>query len=289
MTELTNDVLTRLDNQDTIDVVNDLAIQIAPAVICKMLGVPQADRPKFEAWVADQFRLLTPTPVAPEVLAEVDATTRQLTGYVGALVYERRSQPQNDLISTFIAARGPDGDKLSDKELVAMATMLLGGGSDTTRFVIAMSIRALIREPEQAAALRADPSLDAKAFEEFCRLYCPVTVGNSRKSYVGTEIGGVQIKAGEWTVPVLLAANTDPAVFENPLRLDIRRQPNPHLAFGGGAHACIGMMLARMIGPHVIGSFIRRFPKLALVSEELDINSKLFAMHGLNSLHVRKV
>lgn len=287
--DLTQQVLDRLEPLDEIDVVNDFAIQIPPAVICHMLGVPTEDRPLFESWVADQFRLLTPTPTTPEVLAEVDGTTRQLVAYMSALIDERRAAPRDDLISALIAARGTDGDQMTQHELVAMATMLLGGGSDTTRFVIAMGIRGLIRDPEQAELLREDPTLDAKAFEEFARLYGPVVTANSRKSYDDVEIGGVMIKAGEWVVPQILAANTDPATFRDPMRLDIRRHPNPHLAFGGGAHACIGMMMARMIGPVAIGSFTRRYPRLTLVDEHLDINPQLFALRGLNSLRVRKV
>jgi len=286
--QLTQQTLDDLAGRDGFDLVNDYAIRIPPTVICHMLGIPIEDRPMFEDWVADQFRLLTPFRVPDDVLAEVDASTLKLVDYMGALIERRRREPQNDLVSGLLAARDPAGQPMTPHEMIAMTNVLLNGGSDTTRFVIAMGIRALILDPAQADLLRADPKLDGPAFEELCRMYGPVTIGNIRRSTGDHELGGLHIPAGTWVAPVIAAANFDPATFEQPDAMDIRRKANPHLSFGGGAHACLGMMMARMIGPHAIGELVRRYPRLELADRGLDVNEKLFGMRGLMSLKVRK-
>lgn len=286
---LTQRTLDELADHDEFDLVNDYAIRIPPTVICHMLGIPVEDRPMFESWVADQFRLLTPFRVTDEVLAEVDASTVKLVDYMTRLIDARRREPQTDLISGLLAGRDAAGQPMTPLEMVAMTNVLLNGGSDTTRFVIAMGIRALVLDPVQGDLLREDPKLDGPAFEELCRMYGPVTIGNTRRSTQDHELGGMHIPAGTWVAPVIAAANFDPAVFENPDVMDIRRKSNPHLSFGGGAHACLGMMMARMIGPHAIGELVRRYPRLEMVDRELDINKQLFGMRGLMSLKVRKI
>lgn len=287
--QLTAEVLDGLSQRDEFDIVNDFAIRIPPTVICHMLGIPTADRVKFEGWVADQFRLLSPVAIPDEVLAEVNVSTRKLVAYTTELIEQRRREPNNDLVSGLINARDAKGQAMTPHELIAMTLVLLAGGSDTTRFVIAMGSRGLLLDPAQGDLLRADPRLEALAFEEFCRLYGPVMVGNLRQSYDDTPLGDVAVKAGEWVAPVIIAANLDPAMFTDPLSLDITRQPNPHQAFGGGAHMCLGIMLARMIGSHAIAAFARQFPRLQLVDAGLDVNMHLPALRGLNSLRVKRV
>jgi cytochrome P450 len=287
--QLTNTVLDELESKTEIDVVADYSARIPGTVICEMLGIPRVDHDKFDAWIADQFRLLSPMPTPDAVLAEVDVSTQALKDYLLTLIESRRSVPQDDLISAFLAVRDEHGQTMSNDELMPMCSVLLGGGSDTTKFVIAMALRALAGDPEQARKMREDPALQGKAFEEFLRFYGPVTMGNLRVSFDDTEIGGYPIKAGEAVVPVLLAANFDSAVFADPDQLDVARHPNQHLAFGGGSHACLGMMLARLVGPYAIDAFNRRFPAIEVVDPVLDVNEKLFALRGLRSMRVRRV
>jgi len=282
-------VLDELEERREFDIAADYTGRIPGTVICEMLGVPREDHSKFDAWLADQFRLLIPHPPSDELLAEVDASTRQLTGYITALIEERRRAPREDLISRFVAVADDPGSQISMRELVAMTVVLLAGGSDTTKFVIAMSIRGQIQNPEQAQWMRADPAREARAFEEFLRLYGPIVTGNLRKSFDDAQFGTHTVRAGDSVVPVILAANIDPAVFKDPDRLDLARHPNPHIAFGAGIHSCLGMMLARLVGPNAIGFLTRRFPRLELVDETLDINPDLFGLRGLKSLRVRRV
>jgi cytochrome P450 len=281
-------VLDELAGREQFDVVNDYAARIPSTVICEMLGVPREDHPKFDSWIADQFRLLSPEPPSDQLLAEVDASTRAFSSYIVALIEERRRAPREDLISRFVAVSDDPGSPVTQAELVAMVVVLLAGGSDTTKFVISMGIRSLIQHRDQAQWLRQDPTREPRAFEEFLRLYGPIVMGNLRKSYDDLEISGVRIRAGDSVVPVLLAANLDPAVFTEPDQLNLARHPNPHLAFGGGIHSCLGMMLARLVAPFAISLVNRRLPRLELVDEVLDMNPSLFSLRGLRSLRVRQ-
>lgn len=287
--KLTQSVLDELESKTEIDVVADYSARIPGTVICEMLGIPRADHDRFDAWVADQFRLLSPVPTPDDVLQEVDASTRELIKYLGDLIETRRGAPKDDLISNFLSIKDETGTSMTKEELIPMCSVLLGGGSDTTKFVIAMAIRALASHPDEARRMRDDPGLQGKAFEEFLRFYGPVTMGNLRVSFDDTEIAGYPIKAGESVVPVLLAANFDPAAFPEPNQLDVTRHPNHHMAFGGGAHACLGMMLARLVGPYAIDAFNRRVPNVEVIDARLDINEQLFALRGLRSMRVRRV
>jgi cytochrome P450 len=281
------EVLSDLSERKEFDIVSDYANRIPGAVICEMLGVPREDHELFDAWLADQFRLLSPTPATAAVLTEVDASTRELRAYVMDLIEQRRLSPKEDLISAFLSAKDEKGEGISSRELVAMTVVLLAGGTDTTKFSICMGTRSLIQQPETAELLRQNPDLETQAFEEVLRLYGPVMQANARQAYDDIEISGSLIKAGDWVVPVILSANLDPEKFPDPLKLDFSRNPNPHLAFGGGAHSCLGMMLARLVGPRSIAALQRHFKGLSLVSDVLDINTQLYSLRGLRTMRVR--
>jgi len=286
---LTAEVLDELAQRETFDVVADYAARIPNTVICEMLGVPREDHEQFGAWLADQFRLLSPIPPTDELLAEVDVSVNKLEAYLARVIDERRREPKTDLISAFLATDTSAGDRMTAREVVVMTLVLLGGGSDTTKTVISMGVRALLQNPAERRKLIDNPSIDNKAFEELIRVCGPVLVANPRISFDDIEIGGHAVKAGEMVAPVLIAANFDPAVFEDPHRLNLERSPNPHLAFGHGAHVCVGNMLARMVGMHAIGSLVRRFPELRLADDRLDARVDLFALRGVRSMPVRRV
>jgi cytochrome P450 len=286
---LTAQVLDELSDRDAFDVVADYAARIPNTVICEMLGVPREDHEQFGAWLADQFRLLSPIPPTDELLAEVDVSVNNLEDYLAKVIDERRRAPRTDLISAFIASDTAAGDRMTPREVVVMTLVLLGGGSDTTKTVISMGVRALLQNAAERQKLIDSPAIDNKAFEELIRMCGPVLVANPRISFDDIEIGGHAVRAGEMVAPVLIAANFDPAVFPDPHRLNLERSPNPHLSFGHGAHICVGNMLARMVGMHAMGSLIRRFPDLQLVDDRLDARVDLFALRGVKSLHVRRV
>lgn len=287
--QVTEDILDELAGKDEFDLVTDYAARIPNTVICEMLGVPRGDHAKFEAWIADQFRILSPLPVPDAVLAETDRSIDALEAYLGEILEERRRQPRDDLISAFVAA-GAAGDAagMTAREAVLTTNILLAGGSDTTKSVITFGTRALLQDPAQRARLGAYPPIDPVAMEELLRVSGPVLIANPRVSFDACEVGGAAIAAGDLVVPLLVAANFDPSVFPDPHRLDLTRTPNPHIAFGNGAHICVGMMLARMVAGHTIGALLRRFPELRLLEETFEPRLDLFALRGIKSLKVRK-
>ena len=283
--ELTRTLLDELEGRAQFDVIADYAARIPNSVICEMLGVPRADHRLFDKWLADQFRLVRPTPAPDELLADTDNSTRALEDYLTGLIDERRRAPREDLISALIAAE-TEGDRMTHREVVVMIGLLLAGGSESTKTVIALAVRNLLLDPAQLARLRADPALDRTAVEELIRFDNPIVMANVRLSFDDAELSEVRIAAGEAVVPMVAAANRDPAKFEGAEQLDLGRTPNPHLAFAAGVHQCLGVALARLEAGQAIGALVRRFPNLQLVDEAPDVNLNLASLRGLNSLRV---
>jgi cytochrome P450 len=168
----------------------------------------------------------------------------------------------DDLLSRLIEVE-EQGDALSEQELLGTCLMMLFGGIETTMNLIGNGLYLLVTHPEQLSALRADPGLMDAATEEFLRYESPVQ-GTSRTLLEDIELGGVRVKAGDLVYCRFGAGNRDPAVFADPDRLDIRRQRNPHLAFGYGTHFCLGAPLARLEGRVAIQRVIERYPELRL-------------------------
>ena len=158
---------------------------------------------------------------------------------------------------------GPDadGDTLTELELLHNCIFLLNAGHETTANTVTNGLDALLRFPDQLARLRAEPELIASTVEEVLRLESSVQLGN-RKLTADAEVGGTAMKKGDYVWLSIGAANRDPAVFADPDRMDIGRNPNRHLAFGGGIHACAGMSLGRMEAKVAIDGFVRRFAKI---------------------------
>jgi cytochrome P450 PksS len=189
--------------------------------------------------------------------------------YLRKLIEKRRAVPRDDLITALVQAEEA-GDRLSEVELLAMAFLLLVAGHETTVNLIANGTLALLEHPEQAHALRNDPSLAKPAVEELLRYTSPVEMATERYPREDAEIEGTTIPRGELVLAVLGSANRDERHFEDPDVLDLARDPNRHLAFGrGGVHHCLGAPLARMEGQIALNAFLRRFPeaRLAVASE----------------------
>ena len=149
-----------------------------------------------------------------------------------------------------------------------MCVFLLVAGHETTLALIGNGLLALLRNPDRKRTLQDDPALIETAVEEFLRYDSPIQ-HQTRVAGEDFELEGRQIRQGQRVLPMLGAANRDPAQFDDPDRLDIRRQPNPHLAFGYGIHFCLGAPLARLEGQIAIGAILRRMPALQLTTESL--------------------
>lgn len=284
--DLVAEGVAALRDRTSFDVVTDFAAAIPGTVICVLLGVPVEDREVFGGWIADQFRLLGPERIPDEILAEVDATTRLLLAYMGDLIERRRREPQVDIISGLVMGQAHADDPMDVTDMAVTSSILLAGGSDSTRSSIAMGVKLLLENRHQFETFLADPAADSNMFEEVVRLGGAVVLGNLRKAARDTEIGGNMIRTGELVAPVLAAANVDPGKFEDPMRFDIRRKPNQHIGFGGGIHVCIGNMLARMVAPASISALVRTYPDLKLAGAVQDAST--MALRSLASVPVEK-
>jgi cytochrome P450 len=261
-----------------VDVIAELALPLPVVVVAELVGFPIDDRARLRAWSDEMLRSRDP--------ARVRRAGAEFVAYVTGKVDERRAHPGDDLLSRLIRAQEADG-AISPAELVATVFQLLLAGDETTVNLIGNAVLELLQHPDQLARLRARPELIDSAVEEAIRFNGPV--GHSRPLYAlsDVEIGGVVIPRGDTVVPVLLAANRDPAVFARPDDFDIGRDPNRHLGFGHGIHFCLGAALARWQARAAIGAFVRRYPEMALAVDpaELEWTPDLF-LRGVRRLPV---
>jgi cytochrome P450 len=276
------ELLERVAERDgQFDLIADLAYPLPVVVIAELLGVPPEDRSVFHEWSSLLAASLDPL-VSADLMSRVYPAREALHTYLRGIIAERRREPRSDLISALVRVEEA-GDVLSEPELVVMCTLLLIAGHETTVNLIGNGMLALLRHRDQRERLQRSPELLATAVEELLRFDSPVQL-TGRLLREPVEIGGHTLQAGDWVLPLLGAANHDPAQFVDPDRLDIGRTPNPHLAFGRGIHFCLGAPLARVEGQLAIGALMRRFPKLQLAGEPVRRNQ--ITLRGLSSLPV---
>jgi cytochrome P450 len=190
--------------------------------------------------------------------------------YLRALFEERRAAPRDDLISGLLQAEDA-GDTLNEQELFSMVVLLIVAGHETTVNLIGNATAALLRHPEQRAALEADPGLVPRAVEELLRYDGSVERALNRWAAVDVDLGGQTIRRGDTVIVILGSANRDAARFAHPDELDLEREDVKHVAFGRGSHYCLGAPLARLEAEIALATLLRRLPglRLALEPEEL--------------------
>ncbi|OBB58709.1 cytochrome [Mycobacterium sp. 852013-51886_SCH5428379] len=260
------------------DLVESFALPIPSLVICELLGVPYADREDFQRRSARQLDLSLPIPERLEV-------ARQARAYMGSLVTRARRAPGDDILGMLVRDHGPE---LTDDELIGIAGLLLLAGHETTSNMLSLGTLALLRHPDQFAAVRDDPTAVAPAVEELLRWLSIVHSGIPRITTTDVEIAGVAIPAGELVFVSLPSANRDPAFTDAPEVLDIGRGAPGHLAFGHGVHHCLGAPLARLEMRIALPALLRRFPDLQLAEPFDGVQFRSFHfIYGLRSLAVR--
>ncbi|MFI6451955.1 cytochrome P450 [Streptosporangium amethystogenes] len=256
------------------DLVTAFAKPIPSIIICELLGVPYEDRGSFQEHI-DTF--LGGEVGDEELIAAYTATQ----SYLAELVAAKRATPTDDALSDLL-----DSD-LTDEELRGVALILLSAGFDTTANMLALGTFALLQNPEQLAALRADPALTDGAVEELLR-YLSVAKQFMRTALEDVELGGRTIKAGSAVILSYNTANRDPERFTDPHVLDLRRQDGGHLAFGHGIHQCLGQQLARVEMRVALPALLNRFPtlRLAVPAEEVALRPEIADIYGVKSLPV---
>jgi cytochrome P450 len=268
------------------DLVAGLALPVPATLICEMLGVPAADRGRFTAWTADATHGLLGALATPEVQARADAAAIALAGYFNALIAERRGHLADDLLSELIRAEEA-GDRLSANELLVQAIGLLIAGFETTIGLIGNGAAVLARHPEAVEKLRARPELVPGAVEECLRFDGPISL-TTRILHEPASFGGYRFEPDTECWAMLWAANRDPERFPDPDRFDVERaNARDHLAFGGGAHLCLGAHLARMEAQEALGALVARAPKLELASDTIEWGPSLFRVPGRLPMRLR--
>ena len=257
-----------------VDLVAMYALPIPSLVICELLGVPYTDRADFQHRSAV---LLDFTRTAEEQVANYAA----MYAYMAELVARLRAEPGDSLLGEVVTKHSDD---VTDEELIGFGNLLLIAGHETTSNMIALGTLALLRNPEQLAAVRDDDEVTTPAVEELLR-YLSIVSQIGRHATADLDVTGHQIAAGEGLSLSILAANQDPELVGPDAGLDVRRKPVPHLAFGFGPHQCLGQQLARIELKAALPELLRRFPtlRLALPFERIDFRV-LSPVYGLMSL-----
>jgi cytochrome P450 len=236
-------LLDAVPDGEPVDFLVEVAAELPMQMICILLGVPEADRHALFEAVEPGFDFRTGDATRPDHQpSELDTLA-----YGRDLIAEKRANPTDDMLSAVVHARLDDADPptLTDDELVMFFSLLFAAGSETTRNAIAGGLAALIGNPDQLAALRADPDLMAGAVEEVLRWTSP-SPSKRRTATRPAELAGTKIAPGDKVVIWEGSANRDERVFTEPMSFDIARSPNPHLGFGHGTHFCLGANLARL-------------------------------------------
>lgn len=266
----------------SIELISRFTYPLPVTVICEMLGIPPEDREQTRIW---SEHLLTPQ--TPESLEQLEKNLAAFIDYLRGLFATKRARPTDDLISQLIHVE-VDGDRLTEDEILAMVFILFVAGHITTVNLIANGVFALLTNPEQADALRADSSLVPNAVEEILRYYGPAETTTLRYVRTDTTLGGERLSRGDLLFSVLGAANHDPARFEQPEIFDITREDaNRHVAFGKGVHACLGAPLARLEAQIAIETLFRRYPGLRLATPAHEIEWAPSFLRGLTRLPLK--
>ncbi len=273
--QITTDCLDAMEKAGpSADLVTAFAKPIPTIIICELLGVPYEDRASFQEQI-DKF--MNGETGDEELMAAYTATQT----YLAELVAAKRANPTDDVLSELT-----DSD-LTDEELQGISLILLAAGFDTTANMLSLGTFALLQNPEQLAALRADPALIDQAVEELLR-YLSVAKSFMRTALEDVEVGGQTIEAGTTVVLSYNTANRDPERYPDPHMLDLGRDSGGHLAFGHGIHLCLGAQLARIEMRVAFTALLGHFPtlRLAVPAEDVALRPETADIYGVKSLPV---
>ncbi|PUE07201.1 cytochrome [Limnohabitans sp. T6-5] len=278
LVQLVDSLLDKIEARGGGDLIEDFASAIPVEIIGNLLDVPHADREPLRGWSLAILGALEPA-LTPEQEALGNRSVTEFLAYLRELVAQRRQRPgdpEHDVLTRLIQGEKDGetgGDALSEVELLQNCVFLLNAGHETTTNLIGNALISLQEWPEQREQLKADLKQAASdeerehilglAVDEFLRFESSNQLGN-RRALQATQVNGVDLPEGALVTLCIGAANRDPAVYENPEQLDLRRTGNKHLAFGFGVHQCAGLSLARLEGRVAIGRFLQRFPDYQL-------------------------
>ena len=262
-------IIDEVCEQGRCDFVRDIAAPLPIIVIGDMLGVAREDRNELLRWSDDMLK--SQGSLDPEIIESAIAAFTQYTEYIHPVFADRRATANTEDLVGVLCHAVIDGDSLDDDSLIHETLLILIGGDETTRHVISGGVEELLAHPDQHAKLAADPDgLMQGAVEEMLRWVSPIK-NMARTATHDVELSGARIKAGQEILLLYPSANRDEAVFDDPETFDITRNPNPHLAFGFGAHFCLGNQLARLELRVMVERLLARLPDLHLAVDRADL------------------
>ncbi|MFE4550163.1 cytochrome P450 [Streptomyces sp. NPDC056785] len=266
--DIVSGLIDGMGDPERIDLVDQFSYPFPVTVICRLLGVPREDEPRFHTWADIIAASLDPVPGADAAeRAKVSNNARTELGmYLAGLIEERRRKPGEDMLSQLATAQGPDG-AMTTMEVMSTAALLLIAGHETTVNLITNGMLTLLRHPDILERLRQEPKLAVPVVEELLRFEPPVQLLPQRSTLADIEVRGVTIPKGSSLWLVLAAGNRDPERFENPDRFDPDRGDIQHLGFGSGIHSCFGAPLARLEAQLALGELARRLENPRLVED----------------------
>jgi cytochrome P450 len=264
--QIANTLIDKMKGKQQIDIVDDFAYPLPVTVICKLLGVPQQDEPRFHVWADALVNSIDPGNQADvdEVRQRGTQAFEALSRYMAELIEVHSKKPGNDLLSEMVTDDGPDG-RMPLGDLVSTAVLLLIAGHETTVNLITNGMLTLLRYPDILARLRKGPELVLPLVEELLRYEPPVHFLPQRTALTDVTIAGTTIPKGAPLVLMLASGSRDPNHYIDPDRFDPDRKENQHLGFGGGIHNCFGAPLARLEVQIALTTLVSRLEQPRLV------------------------
>lgn len=281
---ITRWLIEALDGRDEFDFIAEFAGPLPALVIMHMLGVPRGELARLKRLSDEMALFIGSARDSPDKYPRAEAATAEMAALFRELIVTRRQKPQRDLLTELVHVEDA-GERLTDDELVATCVLLLFAGHETTTHHIANGLRALLAFPGELQRLRANPALAAAAVEELLRYDGPIGA-QVRIVQVAHTLHGKTLKPGERVFLLMNAANRDPRAYDEPDRLELQRHGVPHLAFGYGAHLCLGFPLARLEGQIALPALLARWRHLEIAVPRLEwIDSMV--LRGMKAMPVR--
>ena len=251
------------ERRGRVDFIADFAMPLPVSLIAEMLGVPTDAASRMCQWTEALVRAGAPGVTDQGVLQAGGAAIAAMAAFFSDRITDERRRPGETLLAGLLEA-DVEGGRLDDEELLGTCMLLMIAGHETTVNLLGNGLHLLLTHPDQRDLLQRQPELMPSAVEEMLRFESPVQRGTHRRTTEPVELGGTTIPTGSLVGALIGAANRDPEVFPEPDRLDIRRTPNPHLAFGNGVHYCLGATLAREEAAIGLSRLFARLPGVRL-------------------------
>ncbi|MDQ3019303.1 MAG: cytochrome P450 [Bacteroidota bacterium] len=272
-------------NSTEVELISEFSYPLTAITVAELFGVPREDRDLLDKWAMQIVKTLdvVTNQFSQEDLQYIYKCADEIKDYFGKVIDEKIKNPKEDLISKFLTVKDKE-DSLTKEEIIATLVVMIMDAHEAPKNLITNGMYALLKNPEQFAKLKNDPSLMDNAVDEFLRYDSPAQF-TGRRTHEDEIIGGKEIKKGIQLICILGAGNHDPERFENPDTLDIERKKNIPLSFGGGIHHCIGAGLAKLETQIGLNLLIERFPNLKLSKDEYHYHESLHS-RGLESLEI---